>query len=256
LDLTIREAIEDAGFDIADTASLNPKQSSDRPGFPTPSWAPLGHANQQPVSLRKDHLPRDATLNRSRCSSDGAHLLTLSVGRMTCASCSTSVTQALSELPGVHDVSVSLLDNLITAILDSKVVKGDVLEAINIIGYEAEVVSFQPLNLEAPIVEMDGPLHVTVSIAGMTCASCSSTVTRLLSELEGVQDISVNLIGNSASLIVESRRKITEAQEVIESAGFEVSVVTVEPIKTTSDTSKATWGGRTVALHIAGMFCE
>jgi P-type Cu+ transporter len=274
LDLTIREAIEDAGFDIADTTSLDPEPSSDRPAFTTPSreaekhldqchicqhdlkgvldtletaeaTTPLGHSNERPVSLRKGHLPRDA-----------AHLLTLSVGGMTCVSCVTTITQALSELPGVHDVSVSLLGSSATAILDSKVITGNVLEAINIIGYEAEVVSFQPLNLEAPIVEMDGPLHVTVSIAGMTCVSCPSTVTRLLSELEGVQDISVDLIGNSASLIVESRRKITEAQEVIESAGFEVSVVTVEPIKTTSDTSKAAWGRRTIALHIAGMFCE
>jgi hypothetical protein len=74
--------------------------------------------------------------------------------------------------------------------------------------------------------------------------------------LEGIKDISVNLIGNSASLIAQSGRKITEAQEVIECAGFEVSVVTMEPIKMTSDTSKATWGQRTVALHIEGMFCE
>jgi P-type Cu+ transporter len=287
LDLTIREAIEDAGFDIADTTSLDPEPSSDRPAFTTPlhnakrhldqchicqhdlkgapasdtleiteGTTPSGHSNQRPASLRKDHLPRDTAVNRTRCSSKAAHLLTLSVGGMTCVSCVTAITQSLSGLPGVHDVSVSLLGSSATAILDSKVMTGDVLEAINTIGYEAEVVSFQPLNLAASTVEMDGPLHVILSIAGMTCASCSSTVARLLSELEGIKDVSVNLIGNSASLIVESGTKIAEAQEAMESAGFEVSVVTVEPIKTISDTSKATWGQRTVALHIEGMFCE
>jgi copper ion binding protein len=175
---------------------------------------------------------------------------------MTCASCATAVTQALSGLPGVHDVSVSLLGNSAIAILDNKTVTRDVLDTIKSIGYEADVVSLQPLSLEAMIVKMDGPLRVTFSVGGMTCASCSSTVTRLLSELEGVKDVSVNLLGNSAAVIVGSKKLITEAQDVIESAGYEVSVVTVEPVKTTLDAPNALRGRRTVALRIDGMFCE
>jgi P-type Cu+ transporter len=213
------------------------------------------HSRQRAVSP-EDHLLRDATINRSHYPSNAPHLLTLSVGGMSCASCTTTITQALSGLLGVHDVSVSLLGNSATAALDNKFITADVLGTIKNMGYEADIVSVQPLNLETAIAEMDGPLRVTLSVAGMTCASCSSTVTRLLSELEGVKDVSVNLIGNSASLVVESMKIITEVQDVIESAGFEVSVVTVEPLKTTSDASKTAWGRRTVALRIEGMFCE
>jgi P-type Cu+ transporter len=156
----------------------------------------------------------------------------------------------------VHDVSVSLLGNSATATLYNHIIAEDVLETIRSIGYEAEVVSILPSNLEPTNVKMNGSLRVTLTVAGMTCASCSSTVTKLLSELEGVEDVSVDLIGNSASLVVESRNIIKEVQEVIESAGFETSVVTVEPVKTTSDTPNTALGRRTVALHVEGMFCE
>ena len=104
--------------------------------------------------------------------------------------------------------------------------------------------------------DMDGPLHVSLSIGGMTCVSCSSTLTRLLSELGGVTDVSVNLMGNSATLVVESKKLIPEVQDVIDSAGYEVSVVNVEPVQAIPDALMTSCGRRTVALRIEGMSCE
>jgi P-type Cu+ transporter len=150
---------------------------------------------------------------------------------MTCASCTTAISQALSRLPAVHVVSISLVNNSATAILGDKLIAGDVLEAITFIGYEADIVSIEPLNLETTVLEMDGPLRVTFSVGGMTCAACSSTITQLLSEQGGVSDVSVNLIGNSASVVVESKELIAVAHEVIDFAGYEASVVSVERIK-------------------------
>jgi len=45
----------------------------------------------------------------------------------------------------------------------------------------------------------------------MTCPACPSTIIQLLSELEleGVTDVSVNLIGISASMVVKSKKLIT-----------------------------------------------
>jgi len=103
---------------------------------------------------------------------------------------------------------------------------------------------------------MNGPLRVTFSVGGMTCAACISTITQLLSDQDGVSDVSVNLIGKSASAAVESRELIAAAQEVIESAGYEASVVSVEPIKVSPNAVEAVQGQRTVALRIEGMFCE
>jgi Cu+-exporting ATPase len=72
----------------------------------------------------------------------------------------------------------------------------------------------------------------------------------------GVTDISVNLIGKSATLVVESKKLIPEVQDVIEFAGYEVSVVKVEPVQTIPDAPRTSWGRRTVALRVEGMFCE
>lgn len=199
---------------------------------------------------------QEAPLNRADYLGDGPHRLTLSVGGMTCASCTIAINQALSGIPGVRDVAVLLLDNSATAILDNKVIVGDVLEAIKVIGYEADVTSIQPLNSGTTTFKMDGPLRVTLSVGGMTCAACSSTITRLLSEQEGVTNVSVNLIGNSASLVVKNKELITGVQEVIESAGYEASVASVEPLRVTPNVMEVVHGRRTVSLHIEGMFCE
>ena len=137
----------------------------------------------------------------------------------------------------------SLLGNsAIADTLDNKNVTSDGLETIKAIEYEANV-------------QTDGRFHVSLSI-GMTCASCHSTITRLLSELEGVTNISVNLLGKSATFVVESRKLVPEVQDVIDSAGFEVSVVNVEPVQEIPNASRTSWERRTVALRIEGRFCE
>jgi Cu+-exporting ATPase len=116
--------------------------------------------------------------------------------------------------------------------------------------------SIQPLASETTAIRMDGPLRLTLSVAGMTCASCSSTITQLLSEEEGVTEVSVSLMGNSATLVVKSKELITVLKEAIESAGYEPTVVGVESLQETPDAMEVIHGQRTVALRIEGMFCE
>ena len=119
-----------------------------------------------------------------------------------------------------------------------------------------ETSSIQQLTSETTAIRMDGPLRLSLSVGGMTCAACSSTITRLLSEERGVTDVSVNLMGNSATLIVKSKELISVVREVIESAGYEASVVGIEPLQVTPDAMEVVHGKRTVALRIEGMFCE
>ncbi|KAI0278858.1 hypothetical protein BGY98DRAFT_1089401 [Russula aff. rugulosa BPL654] len=117
-------------------------------------------------------------------------------------------------------------------------------------------ISIRPLTSETTAIRMDGPLRLTLSVGGMTCAACSSTVTQLLSDEEGVTDVSVNLMGNSATLVVKSKELIAVVEEVIESAGYETSVVAVEPLQVTPVAMEVVHGQRTVALRIEGMFCD
>ncbi|KAI9447985.1 heavy metal translocatin [Lactarius indigo] len=266
----IKKAIEDFGFDVADsTAPADPGPSSGPSNSSHRLWRTKKHLEQcqacrnalgiagVTAPLDRCRPPRDAVGNGVTIYPGNAtYHLELFVGGMTCATCRTAVTAALSGLSGVRDVSVSLLGNSASVTLDNKNVTSDVLEAIKATGYEANIVSVRPSDTGTTHLQMDGPLHISLSIGGMTCASCSSTVTRLLSELGGVTDVSVNLMGNSATLVVESKKLIPEVQDVIESAGYEVTVVNVEPVQAIPDTPGTSWGRRTVALRIEGMFCD
>ena len=266
----IKVAIEDSGFDIADSTApaglsqsgpSNPSLYSRRTEKHLEQCLACQHEFKDGRgtlgTAEKNCLPQDPVEGRmTRHFENAPYSLILSVGGMTCASCGTAITTALSGLSGVRDVSVSLLGNSVAVTLDNKNIANDVLETIKAIGYEASVVSVRSSSTETTNTQMDGSLHVSLSIGGMTCASCSSTITRLLSELGGVTDVSVNLMGNSATLVVESKKLIPEVQDVIESAGYEVSVVNIEPVQAIPDASRISWGQRTVALRIEGMFCE
>lgn len=87
----------------------------------------------------------------------------------------------------------------------------------------------------------------------MTCAACSNTITRLLSEVNGVSDVVVDLMGHSARVVVESQKLTSIVVETIEDAGFDAEVVKVEPKnkKATRDTAT-----RTITLKVDGMYCE
>jgi len=68
---------------------------------------------------------------------------------------------------------------------------------------------------------MPPPPHpITVSIKGMTCASCSARVEKVLKQLPGVTDAVVNLATETAT--VSGDTDIASVQRAIEKAGFSV----------------------------------
>jgi copper chaperone CopZ len=87
----------------------------------------------------------------------------------------------------------------------------------------------------------------------MTCAACSNTLTRLLSEVDGVSDTVVDLMGHSARVVVESQELTPVVVETIEDAGFDAEVVKAEPLAKTSTKETTT---RTISLKVEGMYCQ
>lgn len=66
---------------------------------------------------------------------------------------------------------------------------------------------------------------VTLNIDGMTCGGCVKSVTRILSELDGVSRAEVNLENKSAVVnFDESKVKINQLVDAVEDGGYEVSV--------------------------------
>jgi Cu+-exporting ATPase len=65
--------------------------------------------------------------------------------------------------------------------------------------------------------------QLSVSIGGMTCSSCVNTVTDALKEQPWVKSVEVNLLSNSAVVVVAGDKK-KETIEVIEDIGYDATV--------------------------------
>jgi len=98
------------------------------------------------------------------------------IGGMTCAACVARVERALSAVPGVVAASVNLATERARVTVDPAAVDlAQLVEVVRSVGYEVR------------------PTQVDLSLAGMTCASCSARIERMLKTLPGVVSASVNL---------------------------------------------------------------
>jgi len=84
-------------------------------------------------------------------------------------------------------------------------------------------------------------LTETLSVGGMHCAACSARVEKALRNLEGVENATVNLITEKATVVYNAETlTVTAIKEAVEKAGYEVR----EQAK-----------GSTVTIPIGGMTC-
>ena len=64
---------------------------------------------------------------------------------------------------------------------------------------------------------------ITLNIEGMHCGGCVKSVTRVLTELSGVQSADVQLEGKANITFDENRVNVAQLIEVIEDAGFDAT---------------------------------
>ena len=100
--------------------------------------------------------------------------------------------------------------------------------------------------------EKTGPFIVSLSVGGMTCASCVNAITENMSRLSGVSQPNVSLLQGSATAVVSSKELADIIREAIEDSGFESQVIEVVSIHRNEkeDTS------RTVSLRVDGMLSQ
>ena len=132
--------------------------------------------------------------------------LSLPVGGMTCASCVSHVQKALQGVSGVDEAAVNLATEQATIRFDPGLVRLDALtQAVHDAGYEVPSES------------------VTLSIGGMTCASCVAHVERALSDVPGVLKANVNLATEQASVTyVPGTVELGDLRRAVVGAGYEV----------------------------------
>lgn len=128
------------------------------------------------------------------------------INGMTCASCSQAVEKTTLGLMGVEEASVNLATETLSITYDDTVLNEDKLsEAIHDAGFEL----------------MKDTASYQYDIEGMTCASCSQAIEKVLSKLDGVKTATVNLA--TESLDVEIDPSILDSQRIkqaVSDAGY------------------------------------
>ncbi|GAB3252029.1 heavy metal translocating P-type ATPase [Chitinimonas naiadis] len=128
--------------------------------------------------------------------------LSVGVEGMTCASCVGRVEKVLKKLPGVVNASVNLATESATVESADKLSISQVRQAIEKAGYTV------------PEEE------VSLDIEGMTCASCVARVEKVLGKVVGVEQVSVNLATERASLRVTRGTATAALITAVEKAGY------------------------------------
>ncbi|KAG1755715.1 heavy metal translocatin [Suillus lakei] len=107
-------------------------------------------------------------------------------------------------------------------------------------------------------VGVDDVAHlVTLSVGGMTCSSCSGTITEMVSQLPGISEVVVSLLNNSATVIVARRDLVNSVTEAIDDCGFEVDIIKIEPlVPLTLERDATIIGPRKLSLRVDGMYCQ
>ena len=65
-------------------------------------------------------------------------------------------------------------------------------------------------------------MEKTINVKGMTCPNCVKHVTKALSGMEGVSDVSVNLEAGTATFKTARDIPDTELSAVLDDAGYEL----------------------------------
>ena len=131
--------------------------------------------------------------------------MTLPITGMSCASCAAKIEKGIAGLSGIVKAEVNFATEKITVTYDpEKVHLDDFVKAIKELGYGAGVES------------------VSISIRGMSCASCVMKVTAALNRVEGVVSASVNFAAEKADInYIPGIASLEVLMAAIRDAGYE-----------------------------------
>ena len=139
--------------------------------------------------------------------------ITLPISGMTCASCVSHVETALKEVPGVAKTTINLATEKATVQLtDGQVSIGQLVTAVQDVGYDVPTET------------------TTLTITGMTCASCVAHVEGALKELPGMNEAVVNLgLGTARVTYIPGVVTTTQMKRAVSDVGYEAIAPTPIP---------------------------
>uniref|UniRef100_A0A8D2CVH3 Copper-transporting ATPase 1 n=1 Tax=Sciurus vulgaris TaxID=55149 RepID=A0A8D2CVH3_SCIVU len=202
---TLREAIEDMGFDATLSDMNEPLVVIAQPSSEIP---PLPSTNELNKAMTPVHNKEEAKTS-SKCY--------IQITGMTCASCVANIERNLRREEGIYSVLVALMAGKAEVRYNPTVIQPPLIaEFIRDLGFGATLIE----NAD----EGDGVLELVVR--GMTCASCVHKIESTLTKHRGIFYCSVALATNKAHIKYDP--EIIGPRDIIhtiESLGFEASLV-------------------------------
>lgn len=139
---------------------------------------------------------------------------------MTCSACVNTITAQTLSVGGVNECRVSLVTNECFVKYDEAQCSADVIrETVEDCGFDCELVR-------------DSDDHSfkqgVLTVHGMTCGSCVSTVTKQVESLSGVERAVTALVTEECKVDFDpSEISLEEVREAIEDCGFDAAIVSV-----------------------------
>lgn len=185
----------------------------------------------------------------------------LSIGGMSCSSCSSSVATAAQSLAGVLSASVDLISEIMTVRFNSSRCSIETIaEAIEDIGFEASVISVREVindtrNGGGESTKINGKeskgystfedatttssqVKAVFALDGLMCASCVSTVNQAIRSIGSekgldVDSVNVRLLPDATLTVRFDSSKMNEEDiiDVIEAVGFDAELSTKEDLQ-------------------------
>ena len=283
--LVIARALEKVGFDVEfeNNADVDhhPKSSS---------WNPLSRMKQRRrhrevcKSCQADHrakqekrtlIPRTSftksvmslksgapsektVMPEKRLKSTGDVTTELVISGMTCASCANAITDGLkaNRTRGVLSCDVNVLGNSARVVHDpSRISPDEVSSLIEQLGYGAEVITSRPVTRRQRVTSHDfaEEYRLEFHIGGMTCASCSNSITNGLQDEPYVKSVNVNLMANTGTVILSRKEDSQKVKEAVEAMGFICDLGEIAPLRVLDSTANDI---RIVQIRIDGMYCR
>lgn len=153
---------------------------------------------EQQAALLENDVPQDHLTRKQ-----------LGVKGMTCASCSARIERVVGSMDGVRNVAVNLAtENMDLAWDPATLGLDEIAERVKELGFE----------MEKPAEDV----KLELAIKGMSCASCSSRIERVLGNQPGVASARINLASETGTVVYDpgliSQRRI---RETIKNLGFD-----------------------------------
>ncbi|MCZ7463167.1 heavy metal translocating P-type ATPase [Rhizobium rhizogenes] len=180
--------------------------------------------------------------------------LTFTVGGMDCGSCAAKIETALSRLPGVADVKVSVArERLNLSLAEDKTSVAKIEDTLRKLGFKPallpqekaprEKIAAEPHDHEhdhdhsscgghhpaetAPSIEQNNAL--TFSVGGMDCGSCAAKIETALSRLPGVADVKVSVARERLNLsLAENTTPTAKIEDTLRKLGFKPALLPQE----------------------------